>query len=292
MNGCIQPSNLPGMVRAEYVSDICPRIDASERLADGESRANPRRNHMRVNSVGSRTGQMRHQLSLRILQRQDAVLVLACFQGELMTRREILRRYRHLRAIVTRHHSAALKFQAPAAILEQAKHIGLAAGHTLITDNEQELTVLFDLVIYNAKQGRSRAIDRYAKTAQLPAGSDEALMLEALRRARFGLWRVERLHEITGLVISNLLSQTEAWLVDEGLWVRLADGSVFAARLCQPDRFSMTNGLVAMVTAESCAEVINDALIRQGPESDSVADDSRLATAVYRTALGQRVAPK
>lgn len=157
-----------------------------------------------------------------------------------MTRREILRRYRHLRAIVTRHHSAALKFQAPAAILEQAKHIGLAAGHTLITDNEQELTVLFDLVIYNTKQGRSRAIDRYAKTAQLPAGSDEALMLEALRRARFGLWRVERLHEITGLVISNLLSQTEAWLVDEGLWVRLADGSVSAARLCQPDRFSMT----------------------------------------------------
>jgi hypothetical protein len=86
----------------------------------------------------------------------------------MMTRREILRRYRHLRAIVTRHHSAALKFQAPDAILEQAKHIGLAAGHTLITDNEQELTVLFDLVIYNAKQGRSRAIDRYAKTAQLP----------------------------------------------------------------------------------------------------------------------------
>jgi hypothetical protein len=81
MNGCIQPSNLSGMVRAEYVSDICPRIDASERLADGESRANPRRNHMRVNSVGSRTGQMRHQLSLRILQRQDAVLVLACFHG-------------------------------------------------------------------------------------------------------------------------------------------------------------------------------------------------------------------
>ena len=130
-------------------------------------------------------------------------------------------------------------------------------------------------MIYNAKQGRSRAIDRYAKTAQLPAGSDEALMLEALRRARFGLWRVERLHEITGLVISNLLSQTEAWLVDEGLWVRLADGSVFAARLCQPDRFSMTNGLIAMVTAESCEEVINNALIRQSPEPDPVADDSR-----------------
>jgi len=53
----------------------------------------------------------------------------------------------------------------------------------------------------------------------------------------------------------------------------------------------MTNGLIAMVPAESCEEVINNALIRQSPEPDPVADDSRLATAVYRTALGQRVAP-
>src|SRR6187397_2256671 len=79
MNGCIQPSNcLAWCARSMYLTSV-PEIDASERLADGESRANPRRNHMRVNSVGSRTGQMRHQLSFLILQRQDAVLVLACF---------------------------------------------------------------------------------------------------------------------------------------------------------------------------------------------------------------------
>ena len=104
-----------------------------------------------------------------------------------MTRREILRRYRHLRAIVTHHHSAALKFLTPAAIIERARRLGLAAGQALIADNEKEMTLLFDLVIYAAKEGRSRAIDRYAKAAQLPAGSDEALMLEAMRHAHFSL---------------------------------------------------------------------------------------------------------
>lgn len=109
-----------------------------------------------------------------------------------MTRREILRRYRHLRAIVTHHHSAALKFLTPEAIIERARRLGLAAGQALITDNEKEATLLFDLVIYAAREGRSRAIDRYARAAKLPAGSDGALMLEAMRHARFSLWRVER----------------------------------------------------------------------------------------------------
>jgi hypothetical protein len=80
-----------------------------------------------------------------------------------MTRREILRRYRHLRAIVTHHHSAALKFLTPAAIIERARRLGLAAGQMLITDNEKEATLLFDLAIYAAREGRSRAIDRYAR---------------------------------------------------------------------------------------------------------------------------------
>jgi hypothetical protein len=37
-----------------------------------------------------------------------------------------------------------------------------------------------DLAIHTAPPGRSRVIDRYARSAQLPPGSDEALMLEAM----------------------------------------------------------------------------------------------------------------
>jgi hypothetical protein len=51
----------------------------------------------------------------------------------------------------------------------------------LIADSEEELTLVFDLAIYTAKEGRSQAIDRYASMAQLPSGTDELLMLDAMR---------------------------------------------------------------------------------------------------------------
>jgi hypothetical protein len=42
----------------------------------------------------------------------------------LMKRKEVLRRYRNLRAICTRHHTAAVKFLAQIAIMESARRLG------------------------------------------------------------------------------------------------------------------------------------------------------------------------
>jgi hypothetical protein len=98
-----------------------------------------------------------------------------------MQQREILDRYRNLRAISTHHHSAALDYLARPAILEHAKHLGLTYGQALFANSEEEMTLIFDLAIHTAKPGRSRAIDRYAKAAALSSGSNEAHTLEAMR---------------------------------------------------------------------------------------------------------------
>jgi hypothetical protein len=93
-------------------------------------------------------------------------------------RGEVLARYRHLREICKRHHSDALKLVSRAAILHQARRLGLADGDFLILDGMNELTLAFDLAIHTAPAGRSRAIDRYARSTRFKSGSDEALMLE------------------------------------------------------------------------------------------------------------------
>ncbi len=134
-----------------------------------------------------------------------------------MPNTEILDRYRCLRAISTHHHSGTLNCLARPAILEQAKHLGLAYGRTLVAESEEEMTLLFDLAIYTAKPGRSRAIDRYAKSAMVQPGSDEARTLEAMCQARFSLWRVERQHETAGVIVADLLRHSETWLLDQGL---------------------------------------------------------------------------
>jgi hypothetical protein len=88
-----------------------------------------------------------------------------------MTRDQILERYRHLREISTGHHSGALKFLPRQALLEHAKRLGLAIGGMLVAESEAEMTLVFDLALYTAKEGRSRALDRYARATPLPPGS-------------------------------------------------------------------------------------------------------------------------
>ena len=202
-----------------------------------------------------------------------------------MSRDEVLARYRHLRAISTRHHTEALRFLSRPALLEQARQLGLAAGGMLAAESFDELTLAFDLAIHAARPGHPRAVDRYAGAARLRPGSDEALVLEAMRQARFSVWRVERRHEVVGLVVQDLLRQGEAWLVDEAMERSAPEGMAAAMRLCTPETFAMTSGVIVPVDREALEEVFDEVLPRVRGSPDQVADDRRFATAIYRTAV-------
>jgi len=52
----------------------------------------------------------------------------------LLSRTEVLARYRHLREISKRHHSAALEFLSKDAVMSQARRLGLTQGKTLILE--------------------------------------------------------------------------------------------------------------------------------------------------------------
>jgi hypothetical protein len=207
-----------------------------------------------------------------------------------MTRDEVLCRYRHLRTISTRHHSAALKFLARPTIMEHARRLGLAKGKVLAAESEAELTLVFDLAIYTAKEGRSRAIDRYAQAAQLLHGSDEALMLEAMRRAQFSIWQVRERHETVGLVLTDMLRKVEAWLVDESLEATVPNGTAFAGRLYGPGGFAMTSGVAVPVDRDLFDEVSADPLFGwRHTQPGRVADDPSFAAAIYSAAIDQGI---
>jgi hypothetical protein len=205
-----------------------------------------------------------------------------------MSRDEILARYRHLRALSVRHHNGALEFLSKSALMEHARHLGLAVGKTLAAESMDELTLAFDLAMYAARPGHSRAIDRYAaRAAQLQPGSSELVVLEAMRQARFSVWRVERRHEVVGLIVQDLLRQSEAWLVDEALEQSAPEGTTLAMRLGTPDVFAMTSGIIVPVDREAMAEVLDEVLPRVRGTPDQVANDRRFATAIYRVAVAQ-----
>ncbi len=204
-------------------------------------------------------------------------------------RGEVLARYRNLREISKQHHTEALKFLSPHTILHQARRLGLAHGKTLILDTMDELTLAFDLAIHTAPPGRSRAIDRYARSAQLAPGSEEALVLEAMRNARFAVVRVQRRHQAAGLIVTDVFRRIELWLVDEGLEMSLPEGTAYATRYCTPDRFCITAGVGMPVDFA----LLKDALESVPPllrmPSVAAIEDRRFAEAIYRTAVADGI---
>jgi len=117
---------------------------------------------------------------------------------------------------------------------------GLAQGKTLVLDSMDDLNLVFDLLIHTAPKDRSRAIDRYARAARLAPETDEALVLEAMRRARFSIISSVRRHTVAGLIVKDLFRGFEFWLVDEGLESSLPDEAVLATRLYTLEGFAMT----------------------------------------------------
>jgi hypothetical protein len=92
---------------------------------------------------------------------------------------------------------------------------------------------------------------------------------------------------VAGLIVQDLLRQGEVWLVDEALEASAPEGMSLAMRLCTPDVFAMTSGIIVPVDWEVMTEVLDEVLPRVRGTPDQVANDRRLATAIYRVAVGQ-----
>jgi hypothetical protein len=209
----------------------------------------------------------------------------------LMTRSEILSRYRRLRQISKEQHEAVLNIIAPDVVLDWARRIGLTQGKTVVSDSEYEIALAEDLAIYLVRPGRSHPLDRYARAAGFAPGSDKAIVLEAMRHARFSLWRVERYHETTGLILHDLLREEEIWLIDEAMAKNARPGREMAARLVQPDRFAMTARVIVpinpvlMTRLELMEEVFIRAPALRSLQGKALAQDPRFAIGIYRAAV-------
>jgi hypothetical protein len=202
-----------------------------------------------------------------------------------MTRIEILTRYRRLRQISKEHHHAVLDIIAPDVLLDWAKRLGLTEGRTVVLESEHEMTLAEDLATYLPRLGRSHPLDRYARAAQFALGSDEALMLEAMRHARFSLWRVERRHETAGLILGDVLRGEETWLVDETMEQNPPLGAAMAGRLLRPEGFAMTARIVVPVTPDLIKEVFDRTPALRSAKGDVLAGDPRFAIGIYRAAV-------
>jgi len=197
-----------------------------------------------------------------------------------------LNRYRALRAVANAHNHACLDLICRKTLLDTARVIGLAHSGVLTLESEDELTMVYDLCLHTARPGRSRAIDRFAHAASFHAASDEALVLAAMQRARFSIWRVTGYHDEGGLIVLDVLRGGETWLMDEWLTISCEPEFQFVGRLFAPDNFVMSTGLMLPLTEEFAAEmVLRMTPLLYGMTKPAMAGDYRFAQLLYRAAV-------
>lgn len=203
-------------------------------------------------------------------------------------RDDLLERYRRWRGYRGAIQAAALKHVSQSTLVEQARRIGMARGSALIVSGEAEMSLLYDLAVYGAKEGRSRAIDRYASARSSISDPDEALVLKALRASYFSWFRTIERQPPFGVRLEDLLRGEELWLLDEGLEQSMRPGAFVATRVAPIDDFVMTCGIIVpfdqLMTLDMEAFLTNkveqEILIKQ-------ADDKRFPERIYRTAIGR-----
>jgi hypothetical protein len=206
-------------------------------------------------------------------------------------RAEILARYRVLREISRQINDELMKLVSDDTIIREARKLGLAHGKTIVLDDPEEMNYVFDLAIHTAAPPRSRAIDRYARSARFAAGSDEAVMLNAMQASRFSVLLIEGHHEVAGVIASDLLQRAEkVWLVDIGLESSMSEGAVLATRLYVPGPFAMTAGANVPCDLTLLEDVMYElpSRLSAGP-LEALSNDRRFAEAVYRLALSEGV---
>jgi hypothetical protein len=201
-----------------------------------------------------------------------------------MDRDSIVARYRHLREISAALNSAVLAHVPRRAIFDYARFLGFLVGNTIVADSEDEFAMIFDLAIHSPRHTRSRAFERYRHSTKLPVDSDEGRVLDALCAARFAVARIERRHDVAGLVALDLLRDAELWLMDLNMEASAPDGFVIAAHLITIEGFSMTTGMPVPVNRDDLDDALDGLPKARAATHKLLADDPLFAGLVWRAA--------
>ena len=194
----------------------------------------------------------------------------------------LFERYRLYRRLSLDIQSAALNNLPRQALLDQAKRIGLSDGKELLLNNPVELALVFDLAVYTAKEGRTRAIDRCARSRAKNATAEEALVLAGLCAARFSLCRMKAKIEPVGALLEDVMRSDEIQLLHDGLGKAAQPGDVAAIRVAPIGEFFIPCSAILPIYAK-----IADRLVGKftDGEREALVDHPRFAASVYKTSI-------
>lgn len=206
---------------------------------------------------------------------------------------ELLNRYRRLREVGRNLNNHLVTLVPKAALLECGKKLGLVQGKTLVLDNEEELSILFDYCLYNYRHGGKNIIERYLETSPTLATEDEMILLKGKLDSYYSLFSVEEVHQGRGATLRDILRNKTLLLMDLGIGKSAVPGLLFAGRVVPLADFHMTTGTFIPVSDKRLVEkaimpIVNKFLRHNKPTDDSIfspGQEAALAAQIIRVLL-------
>jgi hypothetical protein len=125
---------------------------------------------------------------------------------------------------------------------EGGETLGILKRGVLVFDSEEEMSLLMDFCIHDIRRGGQNAVERMLARAPYPAGSDQAIFLEALKDAHFSLFLVEGTEPGAGVHVRDLARDECFLLYDVGFSRTAQPDLLIAFRVIRPDNLPMTTG--------------------------------------------------
>ncbi len=167
-----------------------------------------------------------------------------------LDREVLIARSRTLHALGGQHFRAVMPFLSSVRAQGHAKRFSRLRSKAWSKSHARAVFVM-ELAAWTADEGRSTALQRYARQQTIQTTSDEAAVLAGMQMSVVSFWAVQEAHPVAGWIVRDLLNQGTVWVVDETLEVHLAAGARpnFLARLfrAEQDSFWMTAGTVVTI---------------------------------------------
>lgn len=218
--------------------------------------------------------------------------------GTMTQHAELLARYKHLRQVGLELNNRLVETLPRSVLDEGGKKLGILKRNVLTLDTEDELSVLMDYCIYDVRRKGANAVEHYLTTSPPAGDSDEMVLLQAMRQARYTLVAVEAVEPGVGVHVRDLLRDESLFLVDIGFSRTASRGMVLAARVMAPEGTSITTGAPLLVGVLPPAErdKFLDALLGPFKGADfrnlSPGRASELVATIIRTCLRRGAAER
>lgn len=170
------------------------------------------------------------------------------------------------------------------AVQECGKKLGLFKAGTLILNNEDEIAILFDYAFFHHRRAGKNLIERYFENTPPAAGAIEALLLQAMLKSYYSLFRMEEIRPGRGALLRDLLTDETLEMMDKGLGDTGSPGVILAGRILPLADFNMSSGTVIPlpepVFREKITPIIEKFLPGQTPRTHPLLSPGREAAFV------------